>query len=61
MTEPPRRQIAADPSRLAVSKGYVRNLADWLSPAARLSVAGTVGAELFRIGSGYSERASSEE
>lgn len=39
VSEPPGRQIAADPSRLAVFKDYVRNLADWLHPAARLSVA----------------------
>jgi hypothetical protein len=39
VSERPGRQIAADPSRLAAFKDYVHNLADWLHPAARWSVA----------------------
>lgn len=33
VSEPPSTQIKADPSRLAVFKDYVRNLARWLQPA----------------------------
>ena len=33
VTEPPGRQIKDDPSRLAVFKDYVRNIATWLQPA----------------------------
>jgi quercetin dioxygenase-like cupin family protein len=33
VSEPPGTQILADPSRLAVFKDYVRNVADWLHPA----------------------------
>ncbi|QVI23776.1 hypothetical protein KHQ06_13700 [Nocardia tengchongensis] len=33
--EPPGSQIKADPSRLAVYKNYIRNLAMWLHPADR--------------------------
>ena len=32
VTEPPGTQIKADPSRLAVYKDYVRNVATWLQP-----------------------------
>ena len=32
VTEPPGTQIKADPSRLAVFKDYVRNIATWLQP-----------------------------
>ena len=32
VTEPPGRQINADPARLAIFKGYVRNIATWLHP-----------------------------
>lgn len=39
VTEPPGSQIKADPARLDVFKDYVRNLATWLHPAARLAVA----------------------
>lgn len=34
VSEPPGFEIKADPSRLAVYKGYVLNLASWLQPAA---------------------------
>ena len=33
VTEPPGSEIKADPSRLAVYKDYVRNIAAWLRPA----------------------------
>lgn len=39
VTEPPGSQIKADPSRLEAFKDYVRNVAEWLHPAARLAVA----------------------
>jgi hypothetical protein len=39
VTEPPGNQIKADPSRLAIFKDYVRNIATWLQPAATLSMA----------------------
>ncbi|MGE2721789.1 hypothetical protein [Mycolicibacterium celeriflavum] len=39
VTERPGSQIKDDPSRLDVFKDYVRNVAEWLHPAARLSVA----------------------
>ena len=32
VTEPPGTEIKADPSRLAVFKDYVRNIATWLQP-----------------------------
>jgi hypothetical protein len=32
VTEPPGTQIKADPSRLAIFKDYVRNIATWLHP-----------------------------
>lgn len=35
VSEPPGSQIAADPSRLAAFKDYVRNVAGWLHPGAR--------------------------
>jgi hypothetical protein len=34
VTEQPGTQIKADPSRMEVFKDYVRNLANWLQPAA---------------------------
>ncbi|WP_200828429.1 hypothetical protein [Mycobacterium sp. 3519A] len=40
VTELPGTQIKADPSRLDVFKDYVRNIATWLAPATRLSMAG---------------------
>ena len=33
VTEPPGTEIKADPSRLAIFKDYVRNIATWLQPA----------------------------
>ncbi|SEH52930.1 hypothetical protein SAMN04489835_1015 [Mycolicibacterium rutilum] len=39
VTEPPGSQIKDDPARLEVFKGYVRNVAAWLHPAARLPIA----------------------
>ena len=39
VTEPPGDQIKADPSRLEVFKDYVRNVATWLVPATKLSMA----------------------
>ncbi|KUI00224.1 hypothetical protein AU190_07945 [Mycolicibacterium acapulense] len=39
VAEPPGSQIKADPSRLEAFKDYVRNVAEWLHPAARLAVA----------------------
>ncbi|MCT7658805.1 hypothetical protein [Mycobacterium deserti] len=39
VTEPPGTQIKADPVRLGIFKDYVRNVANWLHPAAKLSVA----------------------
>jgi hypothetical protein len=39
VTEPSGSQIKSDPERLDIFKDYVRNLANWLHPAARLSVA----------------------
>jgi hypothetical protein len=39
VTEKPGTEIKADPSRLAVFKDYVRNIATWLQPARNLSVA----------------------
>lgn len=39
VTERPGSQIRDDPSRLDAFKDYVRNVAAWLHPAARLSVA----------------------
>jgi hypothetical protein len=39
VTEAPGTQIKADPSRLAIFKDYVRNVATWLQPANHLSVA----------------------
>jgi hypothetical protein len=39
VSEPPGNQIKADPSRLAIFKDYVRNVATWLQPATNLSVA----------------------
>jgi hypothetical protein len=35
VSEPPGTEIAADPSRLAVFKDYVRNLATWLQPTTK--------------------------
>jgi hypothetical protein len=32
VTEPPGTEIKADPSRLAIFKDYVRNIATWLQP-----------------------------
>ncbi len=41
VTEPPGTQIKADPTRLAIFKDYVRNVASWLQPgASRLVMAG---------------------
>ncbi|WP_197518572.1 hypothetical protein [Mycobacterium sp. ACS1612] len=40
VTEVPGTQIKADPSRLDIFKDYVRNIATWLAPARRLSLAG---------------------
>ena len=34
VTESPGTEIKADPSRLAIFKDYVRNIAAWLQPAA---------------------------
>ncbi|MFV9635169.1 hypothetical protein [Mycobacterium neumannii] len=39
VTERPGSQIKDDPSRLDAFKDYVRNVAEWLHPAARLAVA----------------------
>jgi hypothetical protein len=39
VSEAPGNQIKADPSRLAIFKGYIRNIASWLQPANHLSVA----------------------
>ena len=39
VTEQPGSEIKADPSRLTTFKDYVRNIATWLQPATRLSVA----------------------
>jgi hypothetical protein len=39
VSEPPGDQIKAEPSRLEIFKDYVRNVASWLQPATRLSVA----------------------
>jgi hypothetical protein len=39
VTEVPGAQISTDPSRLAIYKDYVRNLATWLQPATRLPMA----------------------
>jgi hypothetical protein len=39
VTEEPGTQIKADPSRLAIFKDYVRNIATWLHSATSLSVA----------------------
>jgi hypothetical protein len=44
VTEPPGTQIVADPSRLAVFKDYVRNIAAWLAP--RLLQAGDEGSDI---------------
>jgi hypothetical protein len=41
VSEPPGTQIGEDPSRLAVFKDYVRNIADWLHPTARAGTADT--------------------
>ncbi|WP_445167704.1 hypothetical protein ACTXG7_28625 [Mycolicibacterium sp. Dal123E01] len=40
VVEPPGTQISGDPSRLAVFKDYVRNLADWLHPNPRAGLDG---------------------
>jgi hypothetical protein len=40
VTEQPGTEIEADPSRMAIFKDYVRNIATWLQPATSLSVAG---------------------
>ncbi|BBY64092.1 hypothetical protein MHEL_23350 [Mycolicibacterium helvum] len=40
VTEPPGTQIREDPSRLAIFKDYVRNVADWLHPGTRTDVNG---------------------
>ncbi|KUI43361.1 hypothetical protein AU197_04665 [Mycobacterium sp. IS-1590] len=39
VTERPGSQIKQDPARLGAFKDYVRNVAEWLHPAARLAVA----------------------
>jgi hypothetical protein len=39
VSEPPGKQIKADPVRLEIFKDYVRNVATWLQPATTLSVA----------------------
>src|SRR5690242_13908754 len=39
VSEAPGNQIKADPSRLAIFKDYIRNIASWLQPAKHLSVA----------------------
>jgi hypothetical protein len=39
VTEAPGDQIKSNPSRLEIFKDYVRNVASWLQPANRLSVA----------------------
>jgi hypothetical protein len=39
VSEPPGKQIKADPGRLEIFKNYVRNVATWLQPATTLSVA----------------------
>ena len=39
VSEAPGDQIKADPSRLAIFKDYIRNVAMWLQPATNLSVA----------------------